>query len=290
MVNLPQPTINQPAPTSVGVGLKPAHYRDILDTAPAIDWFEVHPENFMFEGGPSHDWLSKIRQEYDLSFHGVGMSLGSVTPVNPVLLQKLSDLGNRYDPFMMSDHVSWSLANGDFLSDLLPLPYTVESLAVLADNIDRAQSHLGRTILVENPSTYLQFADQDYSEPEFLSAVVQRTGCGLLLDINNAYVCARNHGFDAWDYLQRIPHAAVGEIHLAGHAVTEVNGTELRIDDHGSTVCEDVWALYGQYVATYGPAPTLIEWDSNIPPLSGLLSEVDKARDHIRAASIEEVC
>ncbi|TDI60080.1 MAG: DUF692 domain-containing protein [Alphaproteobacteria bacterium] len=291
MVNLPQPTVNKPAPTSVGVGLKPVHYREILETAPDIDWFEIHPENFMFEGGPSHTWLHQIRQSYDLSFHSVAMSLGSVTAVDLIHLQKLSDLRDIYAPFIMSDHVSWSLANGDFLNDLLPLPYTDESLSVLAQNIDRAQTQLDQPILVENPSTYLQFAQQDYDEPDFLSALVNRTGCGLLLDINNAYVCARNHGFDPWHYLQRIPHTAVGEIHLAGHSVTDVEGTELRIDDHGSAVSNEVWDLYGRYVLTYGPAPTLIEWDANIPALSVLLAEANKARELITSAvKVTEDC
>ena len=283
MASLPQTAISQPAPTSVGVGLKPVHYREILETAPAIDWFEIHPENFMFDGGPSHTWLHKIRQQYALSFHSVGMSLGSVSPTVQEHLQKLDGLRERYNPFTISDHVSWSFANGNFLNDLLPLPYTEESLDVLSRNIDLVQNHFGRAILVENPSTYLQYLHQDFGEPAFLTALVQRTGCGLLLDINNAFVCACNHGFDPWQYLQRIPHAAVREIHLAGHAVTQTGKQEVLIDDHGSKVCDEVWALYGRYIGAYGPAPTLIEWDSNIPALSVLLAEVTKARRLIAA-------
>ena len=273
-----------PAPTSVGVGLKPAHYREIIETAPAIDWFEVHPENYMFEGGPSHAWLREVRKSYPLSLHSVGLSLGSVQSVDVTHLTWLERLASNYEPFAISDHVSWSTNSGDFLNDLLPLPYTHESLAVLSRNIDQVQEHLGRSILVENPSTYLQFQEEDYSEPDFIAAVCEQTGCGLLLDINNAYVCARNHGFDPWSYLTHIPHDSVREIHLAGHSITTVGDVEIRIDDHGSLVCDEVWQLYSQYIATFGASPTLIEWDSNIPPLATLISEVDKARALINEA------
>jgi uncharacterized protein (UPF0276 family) len=275
----------KPAPTSVGVGLKPVHYREILETAPAIDWFEVHPENYMFDGGPSHAWLREIRQKYPLSLHSVGTSLGSVQPVDATHLKWLRQLACTYDPFVISDHVSWSMSSVDFLNDLLPLPYTNESLKVLSRNIEQVQRHLGTTILVENPSTYLQFRDAEFTEPAFLSALSDRTNCGLLLDINNVFVCACNHGYDPWDYLTQIPHGSVQEIHLAGHSLTTIGQTEIRIDDHGSSVCDEVWQLYSRYISTYGPSPTLIEWDSNIPPLATLLSEVSKARGLVRDAT-----
>jgi len=273
-----------PSPTSVGVGLKPSHYREILETEPDIDWFEVHPENYMFEGGPSHTWLSKIRQDYPLSLQSVGMSLGSAQDLDTTHLNWLSRLVTRYQPFLVSDHVSWSANGSNFLNDLLPLPYTHESLQVMATHLEEAQNRLGRQILVENPSTYLQYQEEDFAEPAFLKALCEITGCGLLLDINNVFVCAHNHGFDPWGYLTRIPHAAVKEIHLAGHSHTTVDGADIRIDDHGSPVCDQVWALYGRYIATYGPSPTLIEWDSNIPPLEALLSEVATARSRIAQA------
>lgn len=279
MVDTPaQTTVNKPTPTSVGVGLKPVHYQEILDTSPAIDWFEIHPENYMFDGGPSHAWLREIRQSYALSFHSVGMSLGSDRPVDDTHLNWISTLRDTYDPFLISDHVAWSATGEAYHNDLLPLPYTDESLQVISANIRQVQDRLDRQILVENPSTYLQFNHEDYDEAAFLSAVCVETGCGLLLDINNAYVCARNHGFDPWDYLAQIPHDAVREIHLAGHSITNIGQTEVHIDDHGSTVCDAVWDLYRRYIVQFGPSPTLIEWDNNIPPLSTLLSEVDKAR------------
>jgi uncharacterized protein len=274
-----------PAPTSVGVGLKPAHYREILETNPDIDWFEVHPENYMFDGGPSHAWLSKIRQAYPLSLHSVGLSLGSVQNLDTTHLNWLSHLATRYQPFLMSDHVSWSANGGNFLNDLLPLPYTRESLRVIAAHVHETQEHLGRQILVENPSTYLQYQEEDFAEPAFLDALCNATGCGLLLDINNAFVCARNHNFDPWEYLTRLPHDAVQEIHLAGHSITTIGDTNIRIDDHGSAVCDDVWALYSRYISAYGPAPTLIEWDSNIPPLETLVGEVKTARALIAKAT-----
>lgn len=266
-----------PIPARAGVGLKAEHYRDILETKPEIGWFEVHPENYMGAGGPPHKYLEAIRRDYPLSLHGVGLSLGSAEPVSPDHLSRLAALIERYEPALVSEHVSWSVLDGTYFNDLLPLPYTEETMDALSDNISRTQDALGRTILVENPSTYLEFEASHIPEPEFLLEVARRTGCGLLLDINNVFVCARNHGFDVEDYLAQIPPALVGEIHMAGHAVETKGNRELRIDDHGSPVIDEVWTLYADYMARAPHVPTLIEWDRHIPSWDVLLAEAQKA-------------
>ncbi len=266
-----------PPPKSVGVGLKPQHYQNVLEANPPLGWFEVHPENYMFDGGPPHRYLERVRQDYALSLHSVGCSLGSAQPIEENQLQWMKRLTERYQPFLVSDHISWSAVDGAFLNDLLPLPYTDESLTAIAANVDRLQTALGRQILVENPSTYLQYNDDALTEPEFLAELVRRTGCGLLLDINNAFVCASNHGFDTWAYLEAIPHHAVQEIHLAGHAVEQVGDTEIRIDDHGDMVSEAVWSLYQRYADAFGVPVTLIEWDTNVPDFSTLYGEAVRA-------------
>ncbi len=266
-----------PIPARAGVGLKAEHYQNILETSPDIGWFEVHPENYMGAGGPPHKYLEAIRRDYPLSLHGVGLSLGSAEPVSPDHLARLAALIARYEPALVSEHVSWSVLGGAYFNDLLPLPYTEETVNTLSDNISRMQDALGRAILVENPSTYLEFEASQIPEPEFLLEVARRTGCGLLLDINNVFVCARNHGFDPDAYLAQIPPALVGEIHMAGHAVEIKGNRELRIDDHGSPVIDDVWALYEGYMARAPHAPTLIEWDRHIPAWDVLLAEAQKA-------------
>ena len=273
-----------PIPARAGVGLKAEHYHDILENRPDIGWFEVHPENYMGAGGPPHKYLEAIRRDYPLSLHGVGLSLGSAEPVSSDHLARLALLIERYEPALVSEHVSWSMLGGTYYNDLLPLPYTEETMGVLSDNISRTQDALGRTILVENPSTYVEFEASQISEPEFLLEVARRTGCGLLLDINNVFVCARNHGFDPDAYLATIPPALVGEIHMAGHAVETKGNRELRIDDHGSPVIDEVWALYADYMARAPHVPTLIEWDRHIPAWDILLSEAQKADTKSTAA------
>ncbi len=265
------------AAPGVGIALKHQHYRDWQDTPPPVGWLEVHSENY-FGGGRPLAVLESLRADYPVSLHGVGLSLGSAGSLSHGHLQRLKTLQARIEPAMMSEHLSWSSAPGAFLADLLPLPYTEEALALFCAHVDETQDFLGRRILIENPSSYLAFAHSTIPEWEFLAAVVARTGCGLLLDVNNIYVSACNHGFDPLSYLDALPAAAVGEIHLAGHSIRQVGGRALRIDDHGSAVCDDVWALYAQTVARLGPRPTLIEWDSAVPPLQGLLSEAEKAR------------
>ncbi len=267
-----------PLPSRSGLGLKAPHYREILDDRPDIGWFELHPENYMGAGGPPHRYLGEIRRHYPLSMHGVGLSLGSADGIDPQHLAALAQLVARYQPEQVSEHLAWSHFNGVYLNDLLPLPYDDESLQRVSDNIDRVQQALGRTILIENPSAYIGFRDNSYSEPEFLAELVQRSGCGLLLDVNNVYVSACNQGFDALAYLAAMPMAAVAEIHLAGHALQEIDGTEVRIDDHGSPVIDPVWNLHRQTLALLGrPVPVLIEWDTNVPEFEVLMAEASRA-------------
>jgi hypothetical protein len=265
-------------PPRAGVGLKPEHYRDILQTSPDIGWFEVHPENYMGAGGPPHHFLARVRERYPLSLHGVGLSLGGAAPLDRNHLARLKALVARYEPGLFSEHLAWSTHEGAYLGDLLPLPYTKETLAHVADHVTAAQDALARQILIENPSTYVRFESDDMSEIEFLAALAKRTGCGLLLDVNNVQVCAINHSGDAEDYIDAFPMEHVGEIHLAGSAeLREEGGEPLLIDSHDRAVMPDVWQLYRRAIARSGPVPTLIEWDSNIPQWQVLLAEAKRA-------------
>lgn len=267
-----------PIPAAAGIGLKAQHYREILETDPPLGWFEVHPENYMGAGGPPHHYLTRIRERYPLSLHGVGLSLGSAGGLDPDHLRRLKTLVDRYEPGLVSEHLSWSVFDGAYLNDLLPLPLTEEALTHVAAHVDEMQTALGRRVLVENPSAYVRVRNDTMSEPEFLTELARRTGCGLLLDINNVYVSARNHGFDTGAYLDAIDPALVGEMHLAGHAVERIDGHELRIDDHGSEVCDAVWTLYASFIAYAGAKPTLIEWDTDVPELGTLLREAARAQ------------
>lgn len=265
--------------TGVGVGLKAQHYDDILNNQPPLDWFEVHPENYMGAGGLPHKYLREINEQYPISMHGVGLSLGSADGVSDEHLQALKAVVDRYQPAQVSEHLSWSHWNRTFLNDLLPLPYNKESLATVVNNIHRVQETLQRTILLENPSAYLGFIDSDMSETEFLRHVVQQTGCGLLLDVNNVYVSGNNQHFSCSDYMRDYPLEAVGEIHLAGHASEEIDGETVYIDDHGSPVIEPVWELFTQTLAQIEhDVPVLIEWDTDVPELTLLLTQANKAR------------
>ncbi len=267
-------------PATSGISLKPVHYRQILDKLPATGWFEIHPENFMGNGGPPHHYLHAICEHYPLSMHGVGMSLGSAHGIDKQHLQALVELVKRYQPAQVSEHLAWSHYNNVFLNDLLPLPYHEESLAIVSDNIQRVQEALGRNILIENPSSYLDFNNSTLSEPEFLTELTRRTGCGLLLDVNNIYVSCTNLGLDPHYYIKGVPLAAVGEIHLAGHSVQQVDGMEIRIDDHGSVVKEDVWALHEHVLQRAARRlPVMIEWDTDVPTLPILLAEGTRAND-----------
>lgn len=265
-----------PIPARAGIGLRHPHYHALIETQPPVGWIEVHSENY-FGGGRPLACLEAARDLYPLSLHGVGLSLGTAGPLDRNHLARISALIERVQPDLVSEHVSWSITGGVYLNDLLPLPYTEEALAVIAEHVAETQDFLGRQILVENPSSYLQFSHSTISEPEFIAEIVRRTGCGLLLDVNNVHVSACNHGFDSRRYLDAVPAEAVKEIHLAGHAVRELGGATLRIDDHGSAVCPEVWDLYLHALRRLGPVPTLIEWDSNIPELPVLAAEASIA-------------
>jgi uncharacterized protein (UPF0276 family) len=265
-------------PASAGIGLRFPHHRHVVENRPAAAWFEVHAENYMAGGAPL-SYLETIRRDYPISLHAVGLSLGGANAFDAEHLARLKQLADRVEPDLISDHLSWSAIDGVYLADLLPLPYTEEALAVVANNIDRAQTALGRTILVENPSTYLAFTASVIDEPEFLAELTRRTGCGILCDVNNIYVSARNLGADPYDYFPVLVGAPIGEIHLAGHAVRQLDdGREIRIDDHGSTVAPAVWALYAHALSLLGQVPTLIEWDTEIPAFAILEGEAAQAQ------------
>jgi len=264
-------------PAKAGVGLRFRHHQEVLESHPAAAWFEVHTENYMGGGSaPAH--LDAIRRDYPLSLHGTGLSLGSVEGLDPAHLARVQNLVERIEPGLVSEHLSFSVAAGNYLADLLPLPMTEEALEIVCRNVAQVQDHLKRRILVENPSTYLQFRHSTIPEWEFLTQVAKRTGCGILCDVNNIYVSACNHGWDASEYLAALQPKAVGEIHLAGHVVRRLDGGRvLRIDDHGSRVAPEVWALYAEALARFGPVPTLIEWDTDVPPMAVLLEEAAHA-------------
>jgi uncharacterized protein (UPF0276 family) len=273
-----------PIPASAGIGLRHPHHRALLASERCTGWLEAHPENYMSGGWSSHV-LDRMRETYPISLHGVGLSLGGAGRLDVEHLERLRRLVRRIEPGLVSEHVAWCGHEGLYLNDLLPLPWTEEALANLVAHVDQTQTALGRPILIENPSSYLAFRHAEMREEEFLIETCRHSGCGILLDVNNVYVSARNLGFDATAYLQAIPGDLVREIHLAGHNRREVDGVELRIDDHGSTVDPEVWALYRATIARIGPRPTLIEWDSEIPPLNLLLEEAAKA-DAILSGSL----
>jgi hypothetical protein len=260
-----------------GIGLRGPHYADIFAQAPAVGWMEIHPENY-FGGGRNRASLLRVRADYPLSLHGVGLSLGADRSVDEDHLRRLRDLALITEPFLISDHASWSASGNAHFNDLLPLPYNEESLFRLCTNIDRVQNVLQRSILVENPSTYISFTQSTMDEAEFMNETVRRTGCGILLDINNIWVQAHNHDFDPCTYVAAINSAAVGEIHLAGHAERAFDGGTLLIDTHGHAVADTVWDLFSFALERCGPVPTLVEWDADLPPLSVLCAEADKAQ------------
>ena len=261
----------------MGVGLKAQHYQEALSGQHPLAFFEVHAENYMMQGGNHLRFLEAIGEKFPLSIHGVGMSLGSEEGLNAEHLSKFKKIVDRFHPTLVSEHLAWSVQGGNYLNDLLPLPLNKTTLDVVADNIKLMQDTIGRRILVENPSTYVSFNATDIPEPEYLNMLAEATGCGILLDVNNVYVSGRNHGFSVTEYVDAIDGDQVGEIHLAGHTVKEIEGVELRLDDHGSPVIDDVWNLYGYTVGKIGARPTLIEWDTDIPEFSVLIGQVEKA-------------
>ena len=269
---------------AVGVGLKPEHTDDIFGGPRRIDFFEIHAENYMGAGGPPHHLLHRIGADYPLSIHGVGLSIGGTEPLDHGHLARLKRLIEMYQPTLFSEHLAWSSHDGVFLNDLLPLPYNDISLAHVCAHVSQVQDTIGMRMLLENPSTYIAFGATSMTETEFLSAVAQRTGCGLLLDVNNVYISATNHGFDAAAYVDAFPIQHVGEFHLAGFAEDcDSEGARLLIDDHGRPVADIVWDLYRRALARPCLAPTLIEWDNNVPAFSALTNEVKRARELIFA-------
>ncbi|WP_218511371.1 DUF692 domain-containing protein [Variovorax sp. dw_308] len=263
------------AEARAGAGLKPAHYRSILEEWPDVGFFEVHAENYMGAGGPPHRYLSAIRERYPLSVHGVGLSIGGGRALDKAHLARLRLLIDRYAPALFSEHLAWSTHEAGFLNDLLPLPYTAASLACVVDHLDQVQEALRRSILLENPSTYLSFAESTYSEPQFLCEVVRRAGCGLLLDVNNVYVSSVNQGWNPYAYIEECPLDRVGQVHLAGHSsnLEEESGRRLLIDSHDRFVADDVWQLYVHVLRQIGRVPTLIEWDAKLPDWQTLRSQ-----------------
>ncbi len=261
-----------PLPLVAGIGLRDPHLAQILKQRPSAGWLEVHAENYM-NSSPAAAALEEVRENYTLSIHGVGLSLGSAKGIDPPHLDRLKALCDRIQPAMVSEHLAWCVGDGIYLNDLLPVPYDEEALAIVCRNIDQAQEKVGRRILIENLSAYVGFARSTMMEPEFLSEITQRTGCGLLLDINNVFVSAYNLGFNAEAYIAGLPADSIEEIHLAGHAQKITDDGSVLIDNHGSTVAPQVWSLYRFALERIGARPTLIEWDSDIPPLEMLLGE-----------------
>jgi uncharacterized protein len=270
---------NSPLPVAAGIGLRAPHVAEVLATRPRVPWFEVHSENYFADGGPALAALERIRDLYPLSLHGVGLSLGSTDPLDLTHLGKLARLVERIEPACVSEHLCWSGVNGRHYNDLLPLPYTSEALDHVCARVNEVQDFLEREILVENVSSYYAFPESTLAEGAFVATVAQRTGCRLLVDVNNIFVNAHNHGIDPDAYLAAIPPAAVAEVHLAGFATSGA----CLIDTHGAPVAADVWALYERALARFGPAPTLLEWDTDIPDFAVLQREAATAQAFLTA-------
>lgn len=272
-------------PPTAGLGLKPEHFRSALEDRTVGLWFEVHPENYMAAGGPRLNWLEAIRADKPLSFHGVGMSLGGAEPPDSAHLDQLKKLVDRYQPQLVSEHLAWAAHSGIYFNDLLPTPMTAAALDRFCSHIDRVQDVLGRRILVENPSRYLPL-DEEMTEAEFLAESTRRTGCGLLVDVNNIFVSAHNLGFDPKAYIDALPVSEIEEIHIAGHEEDDALGGELLIDTHGAPVRGEVWSLYAYLLQQAGPKPTLIERDTNLPDYTALKRERDQAQAMLDALPV----
>lgn len=279
----PVATGARPVPARAGIGLRAPHVARVLAERPPIAWFETHSENLFAAGGSFHHALERIRADYPLSLHGVGLSLGSADELDRAHLRRLREIVDRYQPALVSEHLCWGALGGRHSNDLLPLPFTGEALALLVSRIGQVQDALGRAILVENISTYLRCDDGDYAEWDFVAETVRRSGSGLLCDVNNIYVNGVNHGFDPRAYLRALPRAAVQEIHLAGFTRKENLPVPLLIDSHSRRVDAQVWDLYADAIALFGPVPTLIEWDQDIPELEVLLDEAARAEEVLDA-------
>jgi uncharacterized protein (UPF0276 family) len=277
-------------PACAGVGLRFRHHREVVEGHPLAAWFEVHTENYM-GGGSAPCYLDAIRRDYPISLHGVGLSLGSAEGLDARHLERVRAVIKRVEPGLVSEHLSWSLSGGVYLADLLPLPMTEEALTIVCTRVDQVQTHLQRRISLENPSTYLRFRHSTIPEWEFLAEVARRTGCGILCDVNNIYVSASNHGWNALAYLDALPAESVTEVHLAGHSVRQLDqGQIIRVDDHGSRVAPPVWDLFEQALKRFGPVPTLIEWDTNVPAIEVLMEEAALAETAIERQRNDNLC
>lgn len=278
MTRRPSQFVSNPIPACAGIGLRTPHCAEVIETKPDIGFFEVHTENYFGLGGARHRMLEAIRADYPLSFHGVGLSLGSTDPLNLRHVARTKELADHYEPALLSEHLSWGSVEGRYLNDLLPLPYTQEALDLVVARIQEVQDRLQRQILVENVSSYLEFEHSTLSEWDFVTETAQRSGCGILLDVNNVYVNAVNHGFEAQDFFDGVPAGSVQEIHLAGHTVNEFDDGRLLIDTHNQPVCDAVWSLYETALRRSGPVPTLVEWDTDLPDLAVLVTEAATAQ------------
>jgi uncharacterized protein len=299
-----QRRVNGDIPARAGIGLRASHFEAVLERLPDVAWFEAHSENYfglsdssnnnlhnapaMTIGGTPLHYLERIREHYPVSLHGVGLSLGSADPLNQQHLRQLKSLIQRIEPGLVSEHLSWSSVDGQYFNDLLPLPYTEEALAHMVNRVSATQDFLGRQILIENASSYLEFSSSTIPEWEFIVALAQQADCKILLDVNNIYVNAMNHGFDPLVFLQSVPVELVAEIHLAGHTVKTFKEGVLRIDTHDQLVCAAVWSLYEITVSRFVHVPTLIEWDSNLPALDLLLDEAQRAEDIVSSVGMDE--
>jgi len=282
----PQAGTDATLPIGAGLCLKPQHYDVILRENPAVGWFEVHAENYLGAGGAPLHYLEKIRQLYPLSIHGVGLSIGSKNGLDKDHLNRVASLIDRYQPESFSEHLAWSTHDNQFLSDLLPLPYTRQTEDIVCNHIDQVQTRIGQRMLLENPSNYLHLADSILSESEFITNVIKRTGCGLLLDVNNVYVSAQNCDYSAEQYIANLPLHCVGEIHLAGHSIdSTVDGKPLLIDAHDREVSEKVWELFAYTLGLSGAVPSLIEWDAEVPEWSVFIEELNRADDFMNKAT-----
>ena len=280
--------VRDPVPARAGIGFRAQHHASILEAGPRIGWIEAHTENYFHAGGPAVRALERARAAYPLSLHGVGLGLGSAAPLDQAHLARIRNAVRRFEPGLVSEHACWSHVAGEHFNDLLPLPYTEEAVEHLASRVRQVQDFLGRQLLIENLSAYVSLTGSQLSEGEFLAAVVERSHCGLLLDVNNAYVNSVNLGLDVDAFLAALPVHAVQEIHLAGHSRRETSAGPLLIDDHGSQVCDAVWQLYERALRRFGPVATLIEWDTAVPPLEELVGEAMQAQrrlDGCRAAA-----
>ena len=266
-----------PIPARAGIGLRAPHHREFLERRPDIPWVEVHSENFFADGGRQIEVLDAVRCNYGISLHGVGLSIGSADGLDDEHLRRLKRLVDRVQPALVSEHLSWSAVDGVFSNDLLPMPHTGEALAHFSARVSQVQDFLQRQILIENVSSYLRFPEDTMTEWQFLAELAQHSGCGILLDVNNVYVSAKNHDFDADAYIAAIPVTLIQEIHLAGHTVIADEDGELLVDTHDAPVADPVWDLYRRTIARTGPLPTLIEWDSQLPALDRLIAEAQRA-------------